>query len=501
MNPYTAIGLGQGLVQIPEGYMKGVQANIQLENMRKEQEMRDMQMEQNRMAMEEHRKAVADQEAINAAMAKRFNPITGEYDTQAMFTDVSARPSALPKIVSMMQEQSKKALERKKIEGELFKQNTERANSFRIDVANTAYSYSKNPNSNMSDMGNAFIAIAKRHGINPDEAALMLPKYNGEPGHEYAALVAASAMSPKERADLEAGERWQVDTGKEIKTYTRSKLSPGEAKEILVVPKVPTFGEDETKTQHKIQNNLEWAKVKLAKEAQAGMDLSPEALDMVSLRYLKDGTMPNLGMGKAGAAAKVKALNNASILAAREGISTDIASNKAKFGADQGSLNSMQKMYDAVISFEGTAKKNLDQFLDLASGMIDTGSPIINSPIRTINTKVLGKTEQLAVNAARQVAITEIAKITSNPSLTGQLTDSARHEVASFIPEDATLKQVVAVAKVLKRDMENRKTELEKTLEGIKERIASKPAISGVNSAGPKLDLERFYQLYKSTAR
>ena len=85
------------------------------------------------------------------------------------------------------------------------------------------------------------------------------------------------------------------------------------------------------------------------------------------------------------------------------------------------------------------------------------------------------KTAQAQYDAARQVALSEIAKITSNPNLSGALSDSARHEVAAFNPDTATLKQTVAVMTLLKRDMDNRKSSLDDQLKDIRQRIAAPP--------------------------
>jgi hypothetical protein len=83
----------------------------------------------------------------------------------------------------------------------------------------------------------------------------------------------------------------------------------------------------------------------------------------------------------------------------------------------------------------------------------------------------MGGTEMPAYEAARRVALTEIAKVTSNPNLTGVLSDSARKEIEEFNPENATLAQTLAVAKVLKQDMANRKSELGAQVGAIKDRI------------------------------
>ena len=60
-----------------------------------------------------------------------------------------------------------------------------------------------------------------------------------------------------------------------------------------------------------------------------------------------------------------------------------------------------------------------------------------------------------AIEAARSVALREIARVTNDPKLSGSLTDSARQEVSAFSPENATLPQIKNVVKVLQNDMAN----------------------------------------------
>lgn len=138
--------------------------------------------------------------------------------------------------------------------------------------------------------------------------------------------------------------------------------------------------------------------------------------------------------------------------------------NKALFDAAKGSMVAMQKQRDAVVAFERTAGKNLDLFLTQAKKVIDSGSPLINQPLRAVNSKLLGDQDLAAYNTARQVALTEIAKVTNNPSLAGQLSDSARHEVTSLIPAEATLGQIYSVANILKQDMANRRESYDQSL-------------------------------------
>lgn len=212
--------------------------------------------------------------------------------------------------------------------------------------------------------------------------------------------------------------------------------------------------------------------------------LTAGGLDMAALNYRKTGIMPPLGMGDR--TTRQRILNRAAELTATdiqriEAGGTDVAGNKADYKADSTSLGKLQQQRDAIGAFENTAKKNIDLFLDAAKKIPDTGIPLLNTPARWI-AGAGGSADIAKYNAARQVAISEIAKIVQNPNLTGQLSDSARHEIDVFNPSNATLKQTIAVMNLLKQDMANRKTSLDDQLKETRGRIGA----TGTNSEPAK---------------
>lgn len=214
--------------------------------------------------------------------------------------------------------------------------------------------------------------------------------------------------------------------------------------------------------------------------AGAGVTLTPEAMDYWARFAGTTGTLPSLGMGSAGAKAREQILNRAPQV-----VGGDVASNRASNRADAGSLANIQKMRDSVVSFENTALANLNLFTKQAKSVVDSGSPLVNTPLRAINRSLLGSNEVAAYDAARQVALTEIAKVVNNPNLSGQLSDSARKEVTGLIPENATLGQIYHVVEILKQDMANRHKYLDQSLGEIKGRMGGG---SGGGGTQPKAD-------------
>jgi hypothetical protein len=221
----------------------------------------------------------------------------------------------------------------------------------------------------------------------------------------------------------------------------------------------------------------------------AGSNLTDTALDQAAEKYFSTGQLPPTSRGAAGMVQSRKIMNRAAELHP----DGDLASNAAAYAANKSSLQAIQKNYDAVTAFENTANKNLDLFLNQAKKVVDSGSPLINKPLRSISKNMLGSEDQAAYETARQVAINEIAKVTGNPGLSGQLSDTARKEVSEFNPNNATLAQTFRVAQVLKQDMANRRESYEDQIRDIQRRLkGGKQTDNGGGNAGGKDPFAQF---------
>jgi hypothetical protein len=205
----------------------------------------------------------------------------------------------------------------------------------------------------------------------------------------------------------------------------------------------------------------------ILKPQMPGVALTPEAVQFWAQAAAQGIPLPSLGMGASGAVARGQIINAAP--GASGGV--PLVEARAAQRANTGSLAKVVTMRDAVVSFENTANKNLDIFTGQAKRVIDSGSPWINQPLRSINRNALGNTDVPAFDAARQVALTEIAKVVNNPSLSSVLSDTARKEVLSLIPENATLAQIYRVVNVLKQDMANRHSSLDQQIQEIDKRM------------------------------
>lgn len=203
----------------------------------------------------------------------------------------------------------------------------------------------------------------------------------------------------------------------------------------------------------------------------AAPELSPEGLSLASRQYAMTGQLPPMGMGKQGARVRTQIINNAADIYKN----LDLPSQTAAYKANQESLKKIQVQRDALGAFEETALKNLGVFLGAAAKVPDTGSPLFNKPLRGLTENVFGGADLTAYNTARRTVIPEFAKILANPGLSGQLSDSARKEIEEVVSGNATLKQTIAAANVLKQDVENRRTAYDDQIKEITKRIATPP--------------------------
>jgi len=255
--------------------------------------------------------------------------------------------------------------------------------------------------------------------------------------------------------------------------YIRLQSQQGQGQQLSDADKSWVAGYEKNKKmvpllQVGIANNTGAGKPAADVAKQFGM--SPEAFDQAAEKYYQSGALPPIGRGAQGPALNKAIMNRTAELHAGQ----SLAEGSAEYKANAESLKKLQGNLDAVSAFEKTANKNLDLFTSLAQKAINTGIPLLNAPLRSGAKLLAGSEDQLALDAARQVAVNEIAKVTSSPALTGVLSDNARKEVEAFIPENATFGQALKVAKVLRQDMNNRHESYNEQIADIKSRMGGK---------------------------
>lgn len=222
--------------------------------------------------------------------------------------------------------------------------------------------------------------------------------------------------------------------------------------------------------------------------------LNQQAIDMLAREAIKDkGVLANLGRGIQGARDLRSITNRMAEILATEG-GSGMAQRRQEYRADSNSLNKLTMSYDAIVAFEQTAVRNGRMLVDLANKVDVTGMPVVERWIRAGRRAVEGDPDVSAFNAQMQVYRTEAARILTNPNLTGQLTDSARHEVESFLSTNDSAEQITRVVNLLERDFENRKGTMVQQMDAIRDRMtkgygaggAANTAPSAAPAAGPQ---------------
>lgn len=179
--------------------------------------------------------------------------------------------------------------------------------------------------------------------------------------------------------------------------------------------------------------------------------LSPQAIDMAALMYLKTGQLGSEGMGKYG----VRNRNMIRNRAAELGPNVDLATNKVMFSGLQRSLTQLRVISNAAKAFQRTAGANAKIVRDLALRVPDTGIRAVNGLVRPA-LSMLGDPAVAAFEASLKPVQAEYARIMDSPTLAGQLTDDAKKQMRAVIGGDFTRDQLLGSLAVFEMDSDNR---------------------------------------------
>lgn len=202
---------------------------------------------------------------------------------------------------------------------------------------------------------------------------------------------------------------------------------------------------------------------------EAAPTLTPAGMDIAAEMFAKTGTLPPMGMGKAGATVRQAIINRAAVL--HPGL--DVATAKAGYGADSGSLKKLQSQTDAVSAFETTANKNAKLLDEILAKVPNAGASFFNRPVRAFES-ALGSEDLSRFKTLRQSVANEYGRIISNPSLTGTLSDSSRKEAETLLDPNAQTGAIVSALKALSEEAANRHTSYQGQLDAIKGRMTGK---------------------------
>ena len=182
---------------------------------------------------------------------------------------------------------------------------------------------------------------------------------------------------------------------------------------------------------------------------------TPAAINNAAARYNIDGTLPPMGMGKGGSAARSQILNRAAELAS--GIDgTDQRVNQLTTKASASTLLQLKKTKTMIKAFEEMANKNADIALEMSAKVDRSGTPVVNRWFLAANNKIAGDVDTATFNTAVNVFANEYAKIMSGSMGNTPVSDSARKEAHEILNTAQTPAQLKANIQLLQREMKNR---------------------------------------------
>lgn len=195
----------------------------------------------------------------------------------------------------------------------------------------------------------------------------------------------------------------------------------------------------------------------LAEGLGASTGLTPSAIAYWGKRVRGGEAMPPLGIGKQASLDRRAIAQWAAddALANGDSAAVDMV-KKATLASEKQSLTQLVKQQNAIHQFEQTAVANGRVLMGLVDKVDSTGVPVLERWIRGGRKSIAGDEDVTKFDAQLQVYLPEVAKILSNPNMTGVLSDSARDEAKTIVDRNFTAEQIKAVVPLLEQDFGRR---------------------------------------------
>lgn len=240
-----------------------------------------------------------------------------------------------------------------------------------------------------------------------------------------------------------------------------------------------------------------------ATAASAEGTLTTDAVEQAAERYLTNGALPPLGMGKTATLNRDKILNKAAEMEKASGrTGAEAVAAWAGVKANTTALAQLTKTRSMVESFENTARKNADLMLELAPrGGGQTGSPVINRWLQAGRKKVAGDADVSNFDIALGTFADEYAKIVSGATGAAGSTDASRAEAYDRLSKYATQGQLTGGIATMKKEMANRITSLKEQEAQARSAISGKPVPAELATDTASSRWRQFSQPQKATAQ
>ena len=205
-----------------------------------------------------------------------------------------------------------------------------------------------------------------------------------------------------------------------------------------------------------------------------------EQLNYQADLYNKTGQIPSYGFGKDATAIR-SAITKRAADRAQSGGQTpgDLVANRADIKSLGQTLSVLQKQKAAVDAFENTAIANGKVLEKLADKVDSSGSPVVLRWLRAGQREIAGDADVNNFHAQMQLYRNEVAKIMTNPNMTGVLTDTARREGEQFLSGDISASMLHSLIPLLNADMGRRKASIDNEIQSVKEQMGASPKAGG----------------------
>lgn len=220
------------------------------------------------------------------------------------------------------------------------------------------------------------------------------------------------------------------------------------------------------------------------KEEDAGdATLSGDALDQAGERYVANGTLPPLGMGKAGSRNRALVLNRAAEIEKATGVTgQEAAARWVEMKANSHELQDATQQRGRMQVAEGTASRNADLMLSLApKGGGPSGIPVVNRWLQAGRKQIAGDPDVTGFDISIGTFADEYAKVVTGATGNQGSTDSARKEAYDRLSKFASQGQLETGVATMKQEMANRTAEQDARVARAASSLRPKP--SGSNPA------------------
>ena len=220
----------------------------------------------------------------------------------------------------------------------------------------------------------------------------------------------------------------------------------------------------------------------------AETQFTPGAIKNAAARYNIDGTLPPMGMGKAGSMGRSAILNEAAIQAQSSGLSGDEQriqqiGNKANTAA----LSKLQQQQTMVGAFERNFNMNADLALGMSQKTGIDGIPIASKWLQAGKRSVDGNPDISAYDVALKATTNEYAKIISGSMGNTAMAEGEIKKVEELLNAAQTPAQVQAVISFMKQETQNRMKGFQDEKAALRGSMSGKPSASayGTDAAAP----------------